>query len=109
VKRQVWQGKKNLAFLAGALLAVGAGPPAHGASSVPAAPGNLVATALATNQIRLTWNDNSANELWFYLDRTTNGFRNTNQMVLNSNLTAYVDTNLASGRCCWAISGGRMG
>jgi hypothetical protein len=56
-----------------------------------------VATALATNQAQLTWKDNSSNESAFYLDRTTNGFNNVDQMVLNSNVTLYDDTNLASG------------
>ena len=97
VKRPFWQGKKAVALLASALLAMSAGSPAGGASSAPAAPGNLAAIALSTNQVGLTWDDNSSNELWFYLDRSTNGFANINQLVLSSNLTLYVDTNLASG------------
>ena len=84
-------------MLASALLAMSAGSPAGGASSAPAAPGNLAAIALSTNQVGLTWDDNSSNELWFYLDRSTNGFANINQLVLSSNLTLYVDTDLLPG------------
>jgi len=40
---------------------------------VPLAPTGLTATALATNEIRLTWTDNSDNEDSFKIERSLNG------------------------------------
>jgi PKD repeat protein len=37
----------------------------------PAAPTNLVAKAVTTTQVRLTWQDNSSNERDFYIERCT--------------------------------------
>jgi hypothetical protein len=38
---------------------------------VPAAPSNLVATAVSSTQINLTWSDNSSNETGFVLEKKT--------------------------------------
>lgn len=43
---------------------------------VPAAPTSLIATALSSNKIRLTWNDNSANEAQFEIYRSVNDSSN---------------------------------
>lgn len=40
---------------------------------VPAAPSNLVATAVATDQINLAWDDNSADETGFRVERSLDG------------------------------------
>jgi hypothetical protein len=40
-------------------------------SQIPAAPSNLVATAVSSTQINLSWFDNSSNETGFILDRAT--------------------------------------
>jgi YD repeat-containing protein len=43
------------------------------ASSPPAAPGNLSATAISTSQINLGWQDNSNNESGFVVERYSSG------------------------------------
>jgi hypothetical protein len=40
-------------------------------ASIPAAPSGLTATAVATNQINLSWTDNSNNETGFKVERAT--------------------------------------
>jgi hypothetical protein len=40
-------------------------------SQIPAAPSNLVATAVSSTQINLTWSDNSSNETGFVLEKKT--------------------------------------
>jgi predicted phage tail protein len=70
-------------------------------TSVPAAPNGLVATAVSTSRIDLTWNDNSNSEDGFKIERSTNnssfteigtvgpGVRNFSSMGLASNKTYY--------------------
>ena len=64
---------------------------------LPAAPGNLAATAASSNQINLTWADNSSNEDGLETERCT-GFGCTNFAqiaVVGANVTAYSNTGLA--------------
>jgi hypothetical protein len=65
-----------------------------GAPGKPSAPSILSAIAVSTNQIRLSWKDNSSNELRFYIDRSTNSFSQVTQFITSSNVTSYFDTNL---------------
>ncbi|MDI6733188.1 MAG: fibronectin type III domain-containing protein [Planctomycetota bacterium] len=61
---------------------------------VPAAPSNLVATAVSSSQIDLTWQDNSDNEDGFILERYSNEAIFTPITTLPANMTFYQDTGL---------------
>ena len=66
--------------------------------SVPAAPSNLVATAISSTQINLTWTDNATNETGFTIQRATNAAFTTglNTITLNAaNQTVYTNTGRA--------------
>lgn len=61
----------------------------------PAAPNNLLASALSKSSIKVTWNDNSNNETKFELYRSANN--NANYILyatLPANTTSYTDTSL---------------
>ena len=61
----------------------------------PFAPFDLVATAVSSTQINLTWKETSENEIGFYVYRKdTNDFRKI--AVLDSNTTLYSDSPLQS-------------
>ncbi len=57
----------------------------------PAAPGNLVATAVSSSQINLSWTDNSDNETGFMIERCA---ATCSYISLGSNVTSYSDTGL---------------
>ncbi|NDD63326.1 MAG: hypothetical protein EBZ36_05020, partial [Acidobacteria bacterium] len=67
-----------------------------GGSQVPAAPGNLVAAAISSTRIDLTWTDNSANETGFRIRRRT-GIDGTWSDITTtaSDVTSYSDTTLS--------------
>ncbi|MFN7826569.1 MAG: fibronectin type III domain-containing protein, partial [Acidobacteriota bacterium] len=69
-----------------------------GGSQVPTAPSNLVATAVSSTQINLTWNDNSGNETGFRIRRRT-GLDGAWSDIATTGLdtTSYADTGLTSG------------
>jgi autotransporter-associated beta strand protein len=85
------------------------------AAQPPATPSNLVATAVATNQINLAWIESSTNEDGFNLERSTNGGNYSSLAMLAPGVTNYSDTGLAPGttyyyqiqafRTCWGNSG----
>lgn len=62
--------------------------------SVPAAPTSLVATAMSSSKIKLTWVDNSNNEDGFKIERSEDGinFRQINTVLANT--ATYTDSNL---------------
>lgn len=65
---------------------------------VPAAPTNLVATNVSYTQINLTWQDNSADETEFKIERkigTTGTFAEI--ATIGQNITGYSDSGLSSG------------
>lgn len=66
------------------------------ADSPPAAPSNLVATAISASRIDLAWTDNSANEAGFVIERSPNG--TTGWLALTPTtapgVTSYADTGL---------------
>ncbi|HYE13154.1 MAG TPA: fibronectin type III domain-containing protein, partial [Pyrinomonadaceae bacterium] len=68
------------------------------APAPPAAPTNLVATALSGTQVRLTWADNSTNEDGFRLYRSTDGKKFAQVAKPAANVTAYTDSGLSSGQ-----------
>ena len=64
---------------------------------IPAAPSNLVATAVSSSQINLSWNDNSNNEGGFKLERAPGGTSNFTQIAsLAANTTSYQNSGLSS-------------
>jgi hypothetical protein len=65
--------------------------------TVPAAPSNLVATAVSTSQINLSWTDNANNETGFKIERCQgNGCSNFVQIAqVGANVTTFSNTGLA--------------
>jgi hypothetical protein len=66
-----------------------------GAVTLPNAPGNLSASAVAlsSSQIALTWTDNSSNETGFRLERSAGGI-NWSEFAVVGNVTGFTDTGL---------------
>jgi tripartite motif-containing protein 71 len=66
------------------------------APALPAAPTNLVATAVSRSQVNLTWTDNSSNETGFKIERckgaTCTNF--TQIVTVGVNVTSYANTGL---------------
>jgi len=65
--------------------------------NIPAAPSNLVATAVSSSQINLAWQDNSTNEVGFKIERKT-GVGGTYAQIdsVTANVTSYSNTGLAA-------------
>ncbi len=71
---------------------------------IPAAPSNLVATAISSTQINLAWTDNATNETGFTIQRATNSaFTNgLNTITLNAaNQTFFTNTGRAPSTTYW--------
>ena len=64
--------------------------------SVPAAPTNLIGTAISNTQINVTWTDNANNEEGFTIQRSTDGRVFTPIATVGANLTSYSDTGLSA-------------
>ena len=62
--------------------------------AVPNAPSNLVATAVSSTRINLTWQDNSNNETKFQIWRKVAGGTFSKLVTVNANVTSYADTGL---------------
>jgi chitodextrinase len=64
---------------------------------VPAAPGNLAATAVSHKRINLTWADNSANEDGFVVERCTGADCTTFAQIatVGANIETFLDTGLS--------------
>jgi len=68
-----------------------------GGPTLPTAPSNLVATAVSSSQIDLTWDDNSDNEDEFKIHRSPNGSSSWTQIAtVGANVTSYSNTGLAA-------------
>jgi len=65
--------------------------------AAPEAPTNLVAEALSSTEIKLTWHDKSANESGFKIERRTNGNSDWG-LIATVNDTMYTDSNLTKGQ-----------
>ena len=69
-----------------------------GASTPPAAPTDLTATAVSQNQIDLAWIDNAADETAYRVERSPDGATLWAEVaVLTENSTSYSDIDLACG------------
>jgi subtilisin family serine protease len=64
--------------------------------SPPVAPTNLVATAVSSSRIDLTWTDNSTYESGFKIERSTDGVLFSQIGTLIANGTTYSNTNLSA-------------
>jgi hypothetical protein len=65
--------------------------------SKPLSPADLVAHAIGTNAIQLTWSDVATNEFGYYIDRSVDG---TNFVRIGTNsvdTTSFLDSGLAAG------------
>ena len=63
----------------------------------PAAPSNILATALAYNKIGLTWTDNSTNETGFEVWRSTSATTGyTTIGTVGTGVTSYIDSTLSA-------------
>jgi len=73
--------------------AVTAGGPVN--DTLPAAPGNLTATATSSSQINLSWTDNSTNETGFKIERKTGSGSYSQIATVSANTTSYGNTGLS--------------
>jgi hypothetical protein len=62
----------------------------------PSAPTNLTATAISSSQIKLTWTDNSNNEVAFRVYRSLDGITFTEVSKQWANVTSYTDPGLTT-------------
>jgi fibronectin type 3 domain-containing protein len=65
--------------------------------SRPASPSALTASALSSSQIRLTWKDNTTNESYFILERSTDGTTYRRIASPAANAKTYTDGGLSAG------------
>jgi hypothetical protein len=66
------------------------------ATSIPAAPNALTATAVSPSQINLSWTDNSNNEDGFKIERSGNGSGWTQIATVGPNVRTYSSTGLVA-------------
>ena len=62
------------------------------------APSNLVAIAVGSRRIDLSWTDNSSAELGFRIERSTNGRKFSKLATVGAGVTTFSNTGLRSGR-----------
>ena len=67
-----------------------------GTPVAPQGPTNLIAVALSTTEIRLTWSDASPNESGFKVERSTNGTDFTKIATVPTDVTTYTNTGLTA-------------
>ena len=70
------------------------------ATTIPAIPGGVTASAIATTQINLVWND-VAGETGFYIERSGNGVTWTRVAKTASGVTSYLNTGLIASHTYW--------
>ncbi|MBU0569010.1 fibronectin type III domain-containing protein [bacterium] len=71
--------------------------PISRADTIPAAPTNLIATAISSSQINLTWQDKSNNEDSFKIERKVEGETYSEIATVSANTTTYLDPGLSQG------------
>lgn len=69
--------------------------------TVPAAPTALSLLVGGTSQIRVSWTDNSTNEQFFNLQRSTDGVSYPFGITLPAGSTTYLNTGLSAGQTYW--------
>ncbi len=63
------------------------------------APSNVTAAVLSSTQVRLTWKDDSRNEVGFFVDRSSDGGRTWKLVgILYPNSTSFIDAHALSGK-----------
>src|SRR5688500_13683768 len=62
--------------------------------TIPTPPSNLIATAVSKTEVRLTWSDNSDDELAFRIERSTDGIQWSYLREVGANVTTYANVNL---------------
>ncbi len=67
----------------------------------PAAPTNVVATAIGASSITVTWTDNSSTETNFRIERSTNGSAFSQVMQVGANVTSWTNLYLTPGTTYW--------
>ena len=77
--------------------AIGGGTPPE----PPAAPSNLIANAVACDQVDLAWTDNADNETGFRIERSANGVSFGEIDTVGANVTTYSDTTAAENTTYW--------
>ena len=82
--------------------------------TIPTAPSNLSLLVGGTSQIRVSWTDNSTNEQFFNLYRSTDGVSYPFGITLPAGSTTYLNTGLSAGTTYWyrvnaANTGGTSG
>jgi phosphodiesterase/alkaline phosphatase D-like protein len=65
-------------------------------TGVPAAPSNLLATALSTSEIDVSWTNNATNQTGFLIQRSTDGTTFTQLATVAANVTSFNDTGLTA-------------
>jgi hypothetical protein len=69
------------------------------ATTPPAAPTNLTATAVSTSQVNLNWQDNSSNESGFFIERSSTSGRSWTQIAqVATNVTSYTDASVSRNK-----------
>lgn len=65
--------------------------------SRPLSPTNVLAHAIGTNTIQVTWTDAATNEFGYYIDRSTDGTNYTRLGTNSVNSTSFLDNGLPAG------------
>jgi hypothetical protein len=65
-------------------------------TSTPAAPSNLAAAVQTTHSAKLTWNDNSSNEVAFVIERSTDGVNFGFVTTVAANVKSFTDNGLTA-------------
>jgi hypothetical protein len=66
--------------------------------SAPAAPSNLTATVISTNQVNLAWTNNASNATGEVVQRSLNGSSWNNLATLSATATSYSDNSVSKGK-----------
>ncbi len=101
----IWAARLVIVVLITAVLtAFGAGLAFAGKQSIKTKstsltpPSDLTATAVSSSQIRLTWTDNTGNEMHFEIERSLSAISGFVQIATaGANVTTYSDTGLSAG------------
>jgi hypothetical protein len=71
------------------------------ATSIPAAPASLTATAVSADSVRLAWSDSASDESGFRVERSENGVEFTEIATLAAGASAFTDSGLSPRTSYW--------